>query len=306
MNVTRTVEWTLNGASIVLVVFLAGSLAVRHFSKAVTAPDSLLKLGTVISVPDVDWREAKHTLVLALSTTCEFCSESAPFYRALLQRADEGQWRAVVVMPQSVAAATAYMRAHGYLISAVRQVDLSALHISGTPSLLMVGSDGRLQQQWIGRLSAAEEADVARHLGVRNWRREDAQTQERPRGPTSAEPSPFVTADELLTLVTRDSGTNLVDVRDRRQYAGERIDSFVNIPAAELSVRAPHELLFDRPTVLYCNFQPGCAAAGIPSLCSRAAEELREMGAGNVRVVRDPLMLLAVAGVPVARAPEQQ
>src|SRR5204863_9489624 len=42
--------------------------------------------GTKISLAGLDWSKSPRTLLMALSTTCHFCSESAPFYQKLQQQ----------------------------------------------------------------------------------------------------------------------------------------------------------------------------------------------------------------------------
>jgi hypothetical protein len=42
--------------------------------------------GTKISLPGIDWSKSDRTLLLALSTTCHFCTESAPLYQQLQEQ----------------------------------------------------------------------------------------------------------------------------------------------------------------------------------------------------------------------------
>ena len=41
-----------------------------------------IQAGTKITLPGIDWSKSTRTVVLALSTTCHFCSESAPLSEA--------------------------------------------------------------------------------------------------------------------------------------------------------------------------------------------------------------------------------
>ena len=38
------------------------------------------------TIPNLEWKQHRHTLVLALNTGCHFCEESVPFYRSLGER----------------------------------------------------------------------------------------------------------------------------------------------------------------------------------------------------------------------------
>jgi rhodanese-related sulfurtransferase len=303
----RLCSWLVNLCSVTTIAFTVTTLIAAHVSeKKVTGHATLLKLGEVVSVPDVDWRESQSTLVFALSASCRACADSASFYRALLNQNGNGRWQAVAVLPQTLDVATAYMHSRGYLIEKVRQMDLAAIGLSGTPTLLLVDNQGRLLQQWIGRLSPEEEADVAHHLGITGWRKRAAPDGER----TTPEfvavgNSPLITSDELRAMLHRDRRVNVLDVRERPNFQRGRIAGALNIPLDELSVRVPHEVDPNELTVVYCRFQPACAANGVSSVCSRAVDQLRRSGIENPRVIRDPLRLLAQAGLPITGSQDE-
>jgi hypothetical protein len=104
-----------------------------------------------------------RTLVLALSTTCHFCSESAPFYRALVARASEDpELRIMAVFPQSVEEGAAYLSRVAVPISLVRHADLTAAGVAGTPALVIFDRDRKAQRIWLGRLSLDGEARILR------------------------------------------------------------------------------------------------------------------------------------------------
>jgi thiol-disulfide isomerase/thioredoxin len=114
--------------------------------------------GTKISLPGFDFSKSGRTLLLALSTTCHFCSESAPFYQKL-QREKRDNVRMVALLPQPLAESHAYLEKLGIKLDDVTQGPLSAVGVSGTPTLLLIDSQGAVLQSWVGKLSetAAEE-----------------------------------------------------------------------------------------------------------------------------------------------------
>jgi len=57
--------------------------------------------GTKVSLPGINWNTSNRTLILAISSTCHFCSESAPFYQELERQRTNGV-RLVAVLPQPV------------------------------------------------------------------------------------------------------------------------------------------------------------------------------------------------------------
>src|SRR6266403_2612076 len=58
-----------------------------------------IQAGTKISLVGIDWSKSDRTVVLALSTGCHYCSESAPFYQKLQQQ-NPNNVRLVAVLPQ--------------------------------------------------------------------------------------------------------------------------------------------------------------------------------------------------------------
>ena len=64
--------------------------------------------GTKISLSGIDWSRSERTLLLALSTTCHFCSESAPFYQKLEQQKRDGV-RLVALFPQPLLDSRTYL-----------------------------------------------------------------------------------------------------------------------------------------------------------------------------------------------------
>src|SRR4051812_27181887 len=52
-----------------------------------------------IKLPGIDWSKNEQTLVMAISSTCHFCTESAAFYREIRARS---RVHTVAVLPQTV------------------------------------------------------------------------------------------------------------------------------------------------------------------------------------------------------------
>jgi hypothetical protein len=69
-------------------------------NKAPAAAPELL--GKTVSLPDTNWEKNGQTLVLALSTGCHYCTESAAFYKQLVQRRASKNTRLIAVFPQTV------------------------------------------------------------------------------------------------------------------------------------------------------------------------------------------------------------
>ncbi len=158
----RKLEIATNIA-ILIVATLASAVLVRNylFPRTTTSerPPSVA-VGTSLSVPGFDWRANGNTLVLALSTTCHFCSESAPFYRRLADELSRRRVHLTAILPQNADESAEYLRALQLQFGDVRQVPLRTLQIRGTPTLMLVDERGVVRHVWEGMLTAEKEQQV--------------------------------------------------------------------------------------------------------------------------------------------------
>jgi hypothetical protein len=108
--------------------------------------------GTKIPTPIIDWGKSDRTIVLALSTTCHFCTDSAPFYQKLAhdKRTDV---RIVALFPQSVREGRTYLDNLGIKVDEVTQSPLNSVGAVATPTLLLVDRQGTIVDSWVGKLS---------------------------------------------------------------------------------------------------------------------------------------------------------
>jgi len=111
------------------------------------------------SLPGIDWARNNRTLVLALSTQCHFCNESAPFFRRVADEAGK-DLRMVAVLPQSTAEAQTYLTNQGVRVDEVRQAPTNSIGVTGTPTLLLVNSAGVVTHVWVGKLQPDQEAEA--------------------------------------------------------------------------------------------------------------------------------------------------
>jgi len=118
--------------------------------------------GKKIALPDIDWKNNKRTLLLALSTTCHFCTDSSPFYVRLTKEARSAHL--IAVFPQSTADGRQYLNRHGVGIEDVHQSTLGSLGVQGTPTLILVDDKGVVLNSWVGKLPADKEAEVLSQL----------------------------------------------------------------------------------------------------------------------------------------------
>ncbi|MGZ8843532.1 MAG: TlpA family protein disulfide reductase [Pyrinomonadaceae bacterium] len=176
----KKLEVLANIAVIVTSVVLCSALVRRYFfsgnKQTVAAPTSSTSSaygntpsrrtpqpGTKISLPGIDWSKSSRTVVLALSTTCHFCNESAPFYQNLAQQ-KPGNVSLIAVFPQPVEDSRNYLNKLGVRTTDVVQSSLRSIGASGTPTLLLVDNNGSITASWVGKLSDSEAASVIEQI----------------------------------------------------------------------------------------------------------------------------------------------
>ncbi len=159
------IETVANIATIGVAVLLSAALIKVYFVPAGPShPPPTVAAATVGTnvksrLPGVDWNKNGRTLVLAISTRCHFCTESVPFFRRLQKEAGRSV-RILAVLPQPVAEAEEYLKGQDVHVDQVRQADLGAIGIHGTPTMLLVNSGGAVTKVWTGKLQPKEQDQV--------------------------------------------------------------------------------------------------------------------------------------------------
>jgi hypothetical protein len=118
-----------------------------------------LSPGDKIDAPaGYDWHNHARTLVVAVRKGCIYCERSYPLYRRLSGLEHDNNLKAhmLVVMPDDAASGAALLSSQGITSQSVAGIPLNNIKVSGTPTLLLVGADGRLLQSWVGELDASK------------------------------------------------------------------------------------------------------------------------------------------------------
>lgn len=161
-GLSKKIELIANLA-IIVVACLLGTVLVRNYllstsARRASANEMQRTNSASLSALDIDWRKNKQTLLLAISSTCHFCTESAPFYKKLAT--GPRSTRLVAVLPQSTGEGRRYLNELGLSVDEVKQVQLSSISVSGTPTLLLVDSMGVVIGTWVGKLADEQQAEV--------------------------------------------------------------------------------------------------------------------------------------------------
>lgn len=154
------------GIAAIAIVAMAGRAFLLPLM--VDAPGSIIEdhLSTGLQLEGaalgVDFTD-RTTLIMALQSDCGYCRESMPFYRRLLTQDRAGGVQVVVAAPARDTGISDYLASEGVTPDAVVLDRAGELPVSGTPTLLVVDSDGVVTHSWIGLLDAERESEV---LGV--------------------------------------------------------------------------------------------------------------------------------------------
>ena len=153
---------------IVITAILVAILFVKNYTHKQVDTQRTVALGSKFALKNVNWQTSDKNLVFAVSTTCHYCSESAAFYRRLVEQCKQQHVHTIAVLPQPVAEAQTYLSGEGVSVDEIRQAPLTDLDISGTPTLVLVDQGGIVKQVWQGKLPDAKEGDVIARVSQKN------------------------------------------------------------------------------------------------------------------------------------------
>lgn len=161
----KRVELIANIAIILVAISLVVVLVKRFVFTPRNEPTLQSNVGAKLSQPDIDWSKSNKNVVLMLSNTCHFCTESAPFYKRLVQeQTQRGTFRLTAVLPQPVSDGQKYLNELGVGINDIKQLTPGAIRTSGTPTILLVDSSGVVTDEWLGKLPPEKENEVLSRL----------------------------------------------------------------------------------------------------------------------------------------------
>jgi thioredoxin-related protein len=165
---STNLEKATNIAIIVACIVLVGNLARNYYLsyKPNPSPAPEIAKGTVVKLPGSVPTNPQPTLVLALSKHCHFCQESVGFYQKLtaLKNSSSHGLRMVAVLPEKQEEAEGYLKEQGIGVDEVISMPVSKLGVRGTPTLLLLDSQNKLEELWIGKLDDSQESQVMERL----------------------------------------------------------------------------------------------------------------------------------------------
>jgi thioredoxin-related protein len=173
MNVTKLkhhLEIATNMA-VVLVAVVVLTMFAREFFKRLEKPEIQpgLQRGLKLDkLPEGVTRHSNLTLIMVMSTTCHYCNESVSFYNQLAEMHSKANTSValVAVFPNSTDQVKSYAEQQHLKLPTVAAMDFRSLNVTATPTLILIDSDGRVRDFWIGKLSKEEEHQVIEAAGL--------------------------------------------------------------------------------------------------------------------------------------------
>jgi hypothetical protein len=255
----------------VLTVIAAGVLISQYWSRMSgekAAPPGGPPRGSEVTLPGLNWAANGRTLILALQVSCPYCKQSMSFYRSILQ-SGAGKFHSVAVLPDVVEDSTAYLARSALSITDIRQANLDSMGITGTPTILIVDRQGKVDASWTGKLSTEREEEVFRKLNIHRTLTPARQSE--------VTPSQLQGNDADVVSVKRIAAAwrnlPLIDTRTRQEFTALHLKKSINIPIDELEIRLAHEVPSDREILFLCRGRTDCrtpASDGVLSDCSTA------------------------------------
>jgi len=140
----------------------------REFpSKPPLPPASHVVTKTRVSaaqLPDAD--KAALTVIVAIRSSCPYCTASMPFYKDLIALAGQGHGgkiRVVFVSTEALAVTENYLTQNGIRASEVREL-APDMPVRATPTLFVVGRDGAVVDGWQGQLNSEQQGELLARL----------------------------------------------------------------------------------------------------------------------------------------------
>jgi len=167
-KIYQKIELMVNILIIVVAALLVGILIQKYFfsgSPMVSGIKSPI-IGAKVQIADIDWPKSNKNVLLVLSKGCRYCTESAEFYKKLIQQTQGKNVQITAVLPQAKEEAEKYLSELGIPGVEIRQSQLDSLNVGGTPTIIVADDKGVISDVWIGKLSSNEETEVVNKLTI--------------------------------------------------------------------------------------------------------------------------------------------
>lgn len=157
-------EKAANLAIILTCAFFSAYLGIRVYrslgSRAVSAPPAYKAGDFIMDSPELGLKNSPLNLLIVTKSTCPFCTASMPFYQRAVEAARKAGTRTIGMSSEDPSVNRAYLLANAVQVESVASTANNGLKPVPTPTLILVGSDGKVINSWVGQLAAEREAEV--------------------------------------------------------------------------------------------------------------------------------------------------
>ncbi len=161
-------EVITNVAVLLTAMAVLSALSWGYFSqkRQPSLKNGLQKGDVLTKIASLDYRNSSQTLLIAMNTECHFCTESVPFYNHLV-KSRQGQdetARIIAIFPNKENEVNQYVQQHRLQTETIAAVNLSALNMVNTPTVILVDSGGKILDFWVGKLQENMERQVIKSI----------------------------------------------------------------------------------------------------------------------------------------------
>jgi hypothetical protein len=159
----------ISNVAVLLVAIAVLVSAVNYFRAGASLTQlqgGLQKETTLSPLTGVNYADTAHTLLIAMNTRCQNCTDSVSFYNQLaeLQRNNLQAIRVIAIFPNSPHEVSEYVQQQRLLVSNVAGVDFDRLNLAGSPTLILVDRQGKILDFWVGKLSTSNEQALIQRI----------------------------------------------------------------------------------------------------------------------------------------------
>ncbi len=156
--------------AVVLFAVVAIGVLVKNYLAPRDAKTPAITKGTLFpEIAGVDYKQASRTLIVALNVDCRYCTRSVPFYNSLAEARQENSGQVNIVaafINKDAELVKSYANEKQLSVQTVAGIDLDALGVNTTPTLILVDSAGKVLDSWRGELQPDGEREVFTALSL--------------------------------------------------------------------------------------------------------------------------------------------
>lgn len=148
---------TITNVGLLIASIVVTGAVVHRFVAGPQPVAELYENGEAITPPpSVAVASTDSTAFLFLSSKCQYCTESMPFYSQLSDGRRVGRYQLVVLGHEPSTDLRKYLDEYGVAVDHIESVKPGQYRFRGTPSLLVVDRKGKVRGHWNGALRGRE------------------------------------------------------------------------------------------------------------------------------------------------------